>query len=238
MSMSILEIKEVHVSYGHVKAVRGLSLRVEERTIVSLVGANGAGKSTLLKSIMGLVPVKSGDIFLGGAPIANDLTSSIVSKGIAMSPEGRRVFPQLSVLQNLTLGAYTQRKRSGVREDLERMFSYFPILKARRKQRAGSLSGGEQQMLAIARALMARPRILLLDEPSLGLAPLLVNLIGEIILQLNQEGCTLLLVEQNARMALKLADYAYVLENGKVVLEDAGDKLLQNDHVVRAYLGG
>jgi branched-chain amino acid transport system ATP-binding protein len=238
MSMSILEIKEVHVSYGHVKAVRGLSLRVEERTIVSLVGANGAGKSTLLKSIMGLVPVKSGDIRLEGAPIANDLTSSIVSKGIAMSPEGRRVFPRLSVLENLTLGAYTQRERAGVREDLERMFSYFPILKARRKQRAGSLSGGEQQMLAIARALMAKPRILLLDEPSLGLAPLLVNLIGEIILQLHREGCTLLLVEQNARMALKLADYAYVLETGKVVLEDAGDKLLQNDHVVRAYLGG
>jgi branched-chain amino acid transport system ATP-binding protein len=237
MSMAILEIKDLHVGYGHVKAVRGLSLRVEEKTVVSLVGANGAGKSTLLKSIMGLVPVTSGDIRLDGAPIANELTSSIVSKGIAMSPEGRRVFPQLSVMDNLTLGAYTRQERSAVRKDLEQMFSYFPILEARKKQRAGSLSGGEQQMLAIARALMAKPRILLLDEPSLGLAPLLVNLIGEIILQLNRDGGTLLLVEQNARMALKLAHYAYVLETGKVVLEDSGEKLLQNDHVVKAYLG-
>jgi branched-chain amino acid transport system ATP-binding protein len=237
MSMAILEIKDLHVGYGHVKAVRGLSLRVEEKTIVSLVGANGAGKSTLLKSIMGLVPVTSGDIRLDGAPIVNELTSSIVSKGIAMSPEGRRVFPQLSVMDNLTIGAYTRQERSAVRKDLERMFSYFPILEARKKQRAGSLSGGEQQMLAIARALMAKPRILLLDEPSLGLAPLLVNLIGQIILQLNRDGGTMLLVEQNARMALKLAHYAYVVETGKVVLEDSGEKLLWNDHVVKAYLG-
>lgn len=238
MSMAILEIKDLHVGYGYVKAVRGLSLRVEEKTIVSLVGANGAGKSTLLKSIMGLVPVTSGEICLDGALIANELTSSIVSKGIAMCPEGRRVFPQLSVMHNLTLGAYTRQERSAVQRDLEQMFTYFPILKTRKKQRAGSLSGGEQQMLAMARALMAKPRILLLDEPSLGLAPLLVSLIGEIVLQLNRDGGTLLLVEQNARMALKLAHYAYVLENGKVVLEDTGEKLLQNDHVVKAYLGG
>ncbi len=236
--MSILEIKELHVSYGHVQAVRGLTLNVDEKAIVSLVGANGAGKSTLLKSIMGLVAVKSGDILLQGASITNEVTSTIVSRGIAMSPEGRRVFPQLSVMDNLVLGAYTQRGGAGQREDLERMFTYFPILKARKKQRAGSLSGGEQQMLAIARALMSKPRILLLDEPSLGLAPLMVNLIGEIILQLNREERTVLLVEQNARMALKLADYAYVLETGKVVLQDEGAKLLQNDHVVKAYLGG
>jgi branched-chain amino acid transport system ATP-binding protein len=236
--MAILEIKDVHVGYGHVKAVQGLSMIVEEGTIVSLVGANGAGKSTLLKGVMGLVPLKSGDIRLDGASISNALTSTIVQKGIAMCPEGRRVFPLLSVLENLILGAYTQGDRSTVRHDLERMFAYFPALKGRRKQRAGSLSGGEQQMLAMARALMARPRILLLDEPSLGLAPLLVARIGEIVLQLNQDGCTVLLVEQNARMALKLAHYAYVLENGKVALEDAAEMLLQNDHVVKAYLGG
>ncbi len=236
--MAILQINEIHVSYGAVQAVRGLSLKVEDRSIVSLVGANGAGKSTLLRSIMGLVPVREGDIRLEDARITNALTSSIVAKGIAMSPEGRRVFAQLSVLDNLILGAYSQRDRSGVRQDLERMFAYFPILEQRKKQRAGSLSGGEQQMLAIARAMMARPRLLLLDEPSLGLAPLVVNDIAKIILRLNQDGCALLLVEQNARMALKLCHYAYVLETGKVVLEDSGDKLLRNDHVVKAYLGG
>lgn len=236
--MAILQINDIHVSYGAVQAVRGLSLKVEDRSIVSLVGANGAGKSTLLRSIMGLVPVREGDIRLEDARITNALTSSIVAKGIAMSPEGRRVFAQLSVLNNLILGAYSQRDRSGVRQDLERMFSYFPILEQRKKQRAGSLSGGEQQMLAIARAMMARPRLLLLDEPSLGLAPLVVNDIAKIILRLNQDGCALLLVEQNARMALKLCHYAYVLETGKVVLEDSGDKLLRNDHVVKAYLGG
>jgi branched-chain amino acid transport system ATP-binding protein len=236
--MAILEINDVHVGYGHVQAVRGLSMIVEEGTIVSLVGANGAGKSTLLKGVMGLVPLKSGDIRLDGASISNALTSTIVAKGIAMCPEGRRVFSLLSVLENLILGAYTQGDRSTVRNDLERMFAYFPVLKGRKKQRAGSLSGGEQQMLAMARALMARPRILLLDEPSLGLAPLLVTRIGEIVRQLNADGCTVLLVEQNARMALKLAHYAYVLENGKVTLEDAAEMLLQNEHVVKAYLGG
>lgn len=236
--MAILEIKDVHVGYGHVQAVRGLSMIVEEGSIVSLVGANGAGKSTLLKGIMGIVPLKSGDIRLDGASISNALTSTIVAKGIAMCPEGRRVFPLLNVLENLLLGAYTQGDRSTVRNDLERMFAYFPVLQGRKKQRAGSLSGGEQQMLAMARALMARPRILLLDEPSLGLAPLLVTRIGDIVRQLNSDGCTLLLVEQNARMALKLAHYAYVLENGRVALEDAAEMLLQNEHVVKAYLGG
>jgi branched-chain amino acid transport system ATP-binding protein len=239
MNMNLLKLRNVQVNYGPVKAIQGVDLNVEERSIVALVGANGAGKSTLLKSIMGLVPISSGDITFANTKISDIRTSTnaIVSQGIALSPEGRRVFSRLSVLENLILGSYSRHDKIEIKADLEKVFGYFPILRERVKQQAGSLSGGQQQMLAIGRALMAKPRLLLLDEPSLGLAPLIVKHIGEIIRQLNMEGCTILLVEQNARMALKLANYAYVLESGRVVLSGTGSELLANDYVEQVYLG-
>jgi branched-chain amino acid transport system ATP-binding protein len=233
-----LEIDRLVVHYGAVQALKGVSLRVEAGEIVTLIGANGAGKTTLLRTLSGLVPVKSGEIRFEGRSLVRMPAHEIVALGIAQAPEGRLVFANLSVEDNLELGAYRRRDRAAIRADRESVYRLFPRLRERRRQSAGTLSGGEQQMLAIGRALMARPRLLLLDEPSLGLAPLLVREIFRTIREINQQGVTVLLVEQNAHMALSIAGRGYVLETGRVTVEDAASRLLQNEDVKRAYLGG
>ncbi|MEO7803314.1 MAG: ABC transporter ATP-binding protein [Actinomycetota bacterium] len=233
----LLELRDVHVHYGNVRAVRGISLTVAEGEIVTLIGANGAGKSTTLKSISGIQPVTSGEVLLEDEPIHRSAPHEIVQKGISQSPEGRGIFPGMTVHENLAMGAYSRRDRQGISEDYERSYSLFPILKDRRDQPGGTLSGGEQQMLAIGRALMARPRVLLLDEPSMGLAPMLVQQIFSIIDEINKQGTTILLVEQNAQQALRRANRGYVLETGKVVLSGPAADLLANDSVRKAYLG-
>lgn len=233
----MLKLSDVHVYYGHVHALKGISLKVEKGQIVSLLGANGAGKSTTLKMISRLIPAKQGNLELDGSSLLKEHSSQIVKKGIIHCPENRRVFPQLTVEENLQAGAYV-RKDKQIKDDMEKVFSYFPRLKERIKQKAGTLSGGEQQMLAIGRALMGRPKVLLLDEPSLGIAPILVKEIFEIIKQINKDGTSVLLVEQNANMALSISDYSYVLENGKIALEGKSDELRDNDEVRRLYLGG
>jgi branched-chain amino acid transport system ATP-binding protein len=234
----LLELVKVEVNYGQTQALKGISLSAREGSIVALVGPNAAGKTTTLKAITGLKPIASGEIHFLGRRIDRLDTSEIIRQGIALSPEGRRVFAELGVLENLRLGAYLRKKRQGVREDIDRVYGYFPVLKKREKQIAGTLSGGEQQMLAIGRALMAKPKYLLLDEPSLGLAPLVVKSIAEIIKQISGAGVSIILVEQNARMALRLSEYAYVLESGLVALEGKAEELLHNDYVRKAYLGG
>ncbi len=236
--MSVLEVQGLDVYYGAVHALKGVSLRAEPGEIVTLIGANGAGKTTLLRSVSGLVPARAGRVMFEGRDITRVAPHRIVGLGIAQSPEGRMVFPGLSVEDNLEMGAYTRRDRDGIRTDRDQVFHLFPRLLERRRQSAGTLSGGEQQMLAIGRALMARPRLLLLDEPSLGLAPLLVREIFKTIVEINRRGVTVLLVEQNAHMALGVAARGYVLETGRVVLEDAAGRLLANDEVKKAYLGG
>jgi branched-chain amino acid transport system ATP-binding protein len=236
--MSQLTVEALDVYYGAVHALKGVSLRVEAGEIVTLIGANGAGKTTLLRTISGLVPARSGRIVLEGKDICKVPAHEIVALGVSQSPEGRMVFANLSVEDNLELGAYRRRDRAAIREDSDRVFQLFPRLLERRKQLSGTLSGGEQQMLAIGRALMSRPRVLLLDEPSLGIAPLLVRDIFKNILEINRRGTTVLLVEQNAHMALSIAQRGYVLETGRVVLEDAAAKLAANDEVRAAYLGG
>jgi len=234
----VLKMRDLYTAYGPIMALRGVSIDVPDGKIVTLLGANGAGKSTTLRTISGLVhPVKGSIEFLGRS-ISNRSPEEIVEIGISQVPEGREIFFELSVMENLQLGSYVRRDAKGVRADVERVFQYFPILTERRKQQAGTLSGGEQQMLAIGRALMARPRLLLLDEPSLGLAPIVTQSIFEIIKTLNEnEGITVLLVEQNARLALGIAQYGYVLEIGRVVLEDTGENLRKNEDVRRVYLG-
>ena len=234
----MLKMRDLYTAYGPIMALRGVSIDVPDGKIVTLLGANGAGKSTTLRTISGLVhPVKGSIEFLGRS-ISNRSPEEIVEIGISQVPEGREIFFELSVMENLQLGSYVRRDAKGVRADVERVFQYFPILTERRKQQAGTLSGGEQQMLAIGRALMARPRLLLLDEPSLGLAPIVTQSIFEIIKTLNEnEGITVLLVEQNARLALGIAQYGYVLEIGRVVLEDTGENLRKNEDVRRVYLG-
>ncbi len=234
----MLKIRDLYTAYGPIMALRGVSIDVPDGKIVTLLGANGAGKSTTLRTISGLVhPVKGSIEFLGRS-ISNRSPEEVVEIGISQVPEGREIFFELSVMENLQLGSYVRRDAKGVRADIERVFQYFPILTERRKQQAGTLSGGEQQMLAIGRALMARPRLLLLDEPSLGLAPIVTQSIFEIIKTLNEnEGITVLLVEQNARLALGIAQYGYVLEIGRVVLEDTGENLRKNEDVRRVYLG-
>lgn len=232
----LLQVEDLHVYYGAIHAVKGISFHVNEGEVVSLIGANGAGKTTTLRAISGLVQPK-GRMLLRGEDLAVVPSHKRILLGLAQSPEGRGVFPQMSVLENLEMGAYTRRDRAGIRADLDHCFQLFPRLKERRQQLAGTLSGGEQQMVAISRALMSKPKILLLDEPSLGLAPLVVAQIFEIIQRLNKEGMTVLLVEQNARMALKAAHRAYVLETGRVTLEGKGADLLDNDEVRRSYLG-
>jgi branched-chain amino acid transport system ATP-binding protein len=235
----MLEIKKLVVNYGAITALHGISLSVPDGKIVTLIGANGAGKTTTLKTISGLLKPNGGEILHDGKNIAGLPPHQIVARGISQSPEGRMIFANLTVLENLQLGAYLQKDRDIVRRELERVFVLFPRLKEREKQIAGTLSGGEQQMLAIGRALMSRPKLLLLDEPSLGLAPLLVKTIFEKIVEINREqGLTILLVEQNANLALEISHFGYVLETGKVVLKGDSAELRQNPKVKSAYLGG
>ena len=233
----MLEIKGLHVSYGGIQALRGVSLNVPDGKIVTLIGANGAGKSTLMRTISGLVKAQSGSILWNGQELLGKPIDQIVSSGIAMSPEGRRVFADLTVLENLKIGAYLRKDKAETEKDLEWVYSLFPRLKERSWQSAGTLSGGEQQMLAVGRALMSKPKLLMLDEPSLGLAPIVVREIFDIIRTVNQQGITVLLNEQNANMALKVADYAYVLETGTLTLSGTGAELLTNEQVKAAYLG-
>jgi len=234
----MLKLKEIHSHYGQIHALKGVSLEVKEGSICCLIGANGAGKSTTLMSISGIQPLTSGDIEFRGKPINGRAPEEIVRRGIVQVPEGRRIFPLLTVQENLTLGAYLRKDKKEINEALMQAFSLFPILEERRKQVGGTLSGGEQQMLAIARGLMSTPRLLLLDEPSLGLAPLIVEHIMGIIRKIREEqGVTILLVEQNAQAALELADYGYVIETGRVVLKDSARSLLENPKVREAYLG-
>ena len=236
--MALLELDALHVRYGPIRAVQGISLALEEGQVLALVGANGAGKSTVLKAVIGLVRPAAGTIRLGGIGIAGREPAEIVRAGIALCPEGRRVFPELTVLKNLQAGAYTRARAAEVKADLEEVFRRFPILRERRRQLAGSLSGGEQQMLAIARAMMARPRVLLLDEPTLGLAPLVVQEIGRVVRDIRARGVSILLAEQNAFWALRLADRAVVMETGRVALSGPGPEVLNNPYVQKAYLGG
>ena len=233
----MLRIKDLNVSYGGIKALRNINIEVPDGKIVTLIGANGAGKSTLLRSISGLVKPQSGSIRLDNKELIWNPINKICAEGIALSPEGRHVFSDLTVLENLMIGAYLRNDKEVIQKDLEWVYEMFPRLKERHWQFAGTLSGGEQQMLAIGRALMSRPKILMLDEPSLGLAPLIVQLIFDLIREINKKGVTILLVEQNANMALKTADIAYVLETGSIVMQGSGKELLENPTVREAYLG-
>lgn len=236
----MLRVRNLRGFYGNLQALKGVSLHIEKGEIVSLIGANGAGKSTLLNSISGVLPSKKGQVLLNNRNIINFSPQRIVKEGISLVPEGRQLFTPLSVMDNLLLGAYQRFKKKGkaqVGTDMENIFRVFPVLKERKKQVAGTLSGGEQQMLAIARALMSKPELLLLDEPSMGLAPRVSKQISQIILKLREEGTTIFLVEQNARVALELADRGYVIETGKIVVEGVCEELLRNRDVIRAYLG-
>jgi len=233
----ILELHDVHTYYGSIQALKGISITVDEGEIVTLLGANGAGKSTTLRSINGLNRPRQGSIRFQGRDITTTPAHQIVKRGIAQSPEGRRLFPRMTVTENLEMGAFQRSDRSGIKADMDHVFQLFPRLQERRSQKAGTLSGGEQQMCAIGRALMARPKLLLLDEPSLGLAPIFVERIFDIIKQINQEGTSILLVEQNALMALDAAHRGYVLETGSVVLADSAAALKTNEQVRKTYLG-
>lgn len=235
--MSLLEIENIEVYYGAINAIKGISFNVEEGEIIALIGANGAGKTTTLHTITGLISAKRGSIKLGGRDITKTPAHKIVSLGMAHVPEGRRVFAQLSVYENLMLGAYTRKDKAEIAENLERVYERFPRLKERRSQSAGTLSGGEQQMLAIGRALMSKPSIILMDEPSMGLSPLYVSEIFDIIGEINKSGTTVLLVEQNAKKALSIANRAYVLETGKIALSGDARELMDNEQVKKAYLG-
>lgn len=234
----MFEARDLHVGYGKIKALHGVSIRVNKGEVVSLIGANGSGKSTFLKTVAGLLPLASGEILLEGERINGWSGHKITQRGIALIPEGRRIFPLLTVEENLMMGAFSRRDHAAVNDDRERMFGLFPILKDRCRQLGGTLSGGEQQMLAMARALMSRPKLLMLDEPSMGLAPVIVDKVFEIIREINaKEHVTILLVEQNARAALSIASRGYVLETGSVIIEDSTKNLLNNDRVKQCYLG-
>ena len=234
----MLELKNINTFYGRNNVLKDVSIRIAEGEIITLIGANGAGKTTTLMSISGIVPPRSGEIFLMGSPIHRMGPDRIVSLGISQVPEGRHIFPALTVLENLQMGAFLRTDKKGIKTDMDYIFELFPILVQRRHQAGGTLSGGEQQMLAMSRALMARPRLLLLDEPSLGLAPIIVRQIFNIIKKINSENnTTIFLVEQNANLALHVADRGYVMENGRIVLQDSADRLLSNEDVKRAYLG-
>jgi branched-chain amino acid transport system ATP-binding protein len=235
--MALLEVKDVHTFYGNIEALKGISIEVEEGECVTLIGSNGAGKSTTLRSISGLTPPRQGSIRFQDREITETPPQEIVSMGVAHSPEGRHVFSRMTVHENLMLGAYLRRDESGIQEDLDRVFSLFPRLKERERQKGGTMSGGEQQMLAIGRALMAQPTLLLLDEPSMGIAPILVERIYETIAEINKQGTTILLVEQNANFALDVSKRAYVLETGAVTLSDQSAALRENPEVQKAYLG-
>ena len=237
--MNILNVNDLNVYYGGIHAIKNISFQIKKGEIVSLIGANGAGKTSTLHAISGLVPIKSGEISLNGENVTNIDAYKLVSRGMAHVPEGRRIFTELTVLENLEMGAFTRNDTDQIKKDMEHMFSLFPRLAERKKQLAGTMSGGEQQMLAMARALMSNPSLLLLDEPSMGLAPLLVQEIFNIIVRINkEENVTVLLVEQNANMALSIADRGYVLETGKIILEGTGKELLTNPEIKKAYLGG
>ena len=233
----MLELRDIHSYYGNIHALKGISLDVEKGEIVTLIGSNGAGKSTTIRTVSGLMHPRQGTITLDGDRIDHKPAHQLVPRGIAQSPEGRRIFPRLTVWENLEMGAFVRNDRAGIREDMARVFDLLPRLKERLTQKAGTLSGGEQQMLAIGRAMMGRPRLLLLDEPSMGLAPVLVETIFETIRNINQQGTTILLVEQNALMALEVAHRGYVLQTGQIVLSDTAENLRQNEMVQRAYLG-
>ena len=233
----MFEIKDLTVHYGVIQALNSISLKVEEGEIVTLIGANGAGKTTTLRAISGLIPATSGSIIFQNEDITKTTAPRRVSMGISQSPEGRRIFAEMTVLENLELGAYLRNDRSAILADIENVYERFPILGTRRKQLAGTLSGGEQQMLAIGRALMSRPKIMLLDEPSMGLAPMLVSNIFSIIKEINKAGTTVLLVEQNARMALSITHRAYVIETGRIVASGTGEELSKSDEIIKAYLG-
>jgi branched-chain amino acid transport system ATP-binding protein len=233
----ILELKDVHTYYGSIEALKGISIDVREGEVVTLIGSNGAGKSTTLRSINGLNHPREGSIEFQGKDITDEAPHNVVKMGISQSPEGRRLFPRMSVLENLQMGAFQRSDRAGQREDMDRVFSLFPRLAERKNQRAGTLSGGEQQMCAIGRALMARPKLLLLDEPSMGLAPIFVEKIFEIVREINEQGTPILLVEQNALAALDTADRGYVMETGTIVLADDAKELRQNEQVQKTYLG-
>jgi branched-chain amino acid transport system ATP-binding protein len=235
--MPLLEIEDMHSYYGHIEALRGISLTVDEGEVVTLIGSNGAGKTTTLRSIHGILPPKRGRIIFAGEEIQGVPAHELISRGIAQSPEGRRIFFRMTVLENLEMGAYHRNDASGIREDMDRVFHLFPRLKERTKQEAGTMSGGEQQMLAIGRALMSSPRLLLLDEPSMGLAPVLVERIFEIIREINKQGTTILLVEQNANIALEIATRGYVLETGTIVNSAPAAELREDPTVREAYLG-
>ena len=234
----MLQVKDIDVYYGAIHALKKMSLEVEQGSIVTLIGANGAGKTTTLKTISGILRPRSGSVFFKGVEISKVAPEKIVGMGISQVPEGRRVFQDMSVLENLEMGAYLRKDKKEITEDMENVFTRFPRLKERSKQLSGTLSGGEQQMLAIGRALMARPQLLLMDEPSMGLAPLLVKEIFSIIKDINDRGTTILLVEQNANMALSIADKAYVIETGEIVLQGSAEQLLKSEDVKKAYLGG
>lgn len=232
-----LEIRDLHVSYGGIRALKGIDLTVEEGQIVTLIGANGAGKSTTLRAISGLQKPQSGSILYGGEELVGLPAKEIVRRGIIHVPEGRRVFPDMTVAENLKIGAFLRKDKDGIASDMDYVYSLFPRLKERSWQPAGTLSGGEQQMLAVGRALMSRPKVLMMDEPSLGLAPLIVKDIFSIIRRVNADGITVLLIEQNANAALRIADYGYVLETGFIALTGTGEELLRNESVREAYLG-
>ncbi len=233
----MLEVKDLHVSYGGIKALRGVNIEVPDGKIVTLIGANGAGKSTMLRTISGLVKAESGSVLYNGKELLGMPINKILEEGVAQVPEGRRVFTNLSVLENLKIGAYLRKDKQEIQKDIEWVYELFPRLQERSWQMAGTLSGGEQQMLAVGRALMSRPKLMMMDEPSLGLAPIVVKGIFEIIREINRQGVTVLLIEQNANMALKTADLAYVLETGEITLRGTGAELLTNEAVKRAYLG-
>lgn len=234
---TILEIEGLHVYYGNIHAVKGINIKVPEGEIVTLIGANGAGKTTTLSTIAGLVKARRGKILFEGEDITNKSAHQIVERGIALVPEGRRIFPNLTVYENLMMGAFNRKDEEGVKKDLEWVFELFPRLKERLSQKGGTLSGGEQQMLAISRALMSKPKLLMMDEPSLGLAPLLVKEVFEVIKVINSQGTSILLVEQNALAALKASNYGYVIETGNIRLEGPSQELLNNEEVKNAYLG-
>ena len=236
--MELLKVENIDVYYGNIHALRGVSLVVNEGEIVSLIGANGAGKTTLMSAIMNQVPLTGGEVFLGGTSLKGVKTAQIVKMGMTLVPEGRNVFPRTSVQDNLLLGAYARKDQAEIKKDLDRSYEMFPRLLERKKQLAGTLAGGEQQMLATARALMSRPKMMLLDEPSMGLAPIIVDQVFDTIVEINKTGTTVLLVEQNANQALRIAKRGYVIETGEVVLEDEAGELMRNSQVREAYLGG
>lgn len=236
--MSLLEIKNLEVFYGVIQALKGISFNVDEGEIITLIGANGAGKTTTMQSVIGLIPKKGGTVIYDGKDITHTPAHKLVGLGMAQVPEGRRVFQELTVYENLLMGAFLNKDKKAVKEDIEKIYNLFPRLCERKGQIAGTLSGGEQQMLAMGRALMSKPKLLMLDEPSMGLSPLLVDEVFELIKHINKDGTTILLVEQNAGKSLAISDRAYVLENGKIVLTGTGKELMESDMVKKAYLGG